>query len=1264
MANKDTSSAVKVKRGGPKLLTIVLAMVLVFSIAIDSFCVYDILGAKIVTSATAAAAEEEEVTEEIKQLEEEREAEQKEKEEGAGDGDIPFEFDVLGDNEDNRGISPDEADYIMKRIAPSIGIKDPENELEYYDSTETEMYVYHTFMQTHNGVPVEGTRIVAQADKDTGDIVDVTGDYIEIPDDLSMEMNISFEEAKQVVRDYMATSYKMHENDYYLDNIGKRIFSMYGLAVISGYCVQVTTDTGLFLSFAINGQNGTIATVTDNTSLEMVDVTLPGQAGDQRLRVYRENDESYVLRDDERHIEVYVADRTQNPSQLRGMNPHAWNPITETPDRSGVDTLANLQKVYDFYKSAFKFSGPRNDDSFTLPVYVGVTTINGANLMDNAAMFGNSAMAIGVKTDGSNEYSSEFDVMAHEYSHSMVYTRSTLTSLNYVPQNMRSYTPQKGINEALADIFAEMAEDYAKNSTLDGDCDYKSSVRDMSAPTMNDYANFVYGTTECHDSASLVTYPYYYIASAGKATIPQKTLANLYFELVPKLTSQTDFVTYRKAFETNALIMKEKNEGWGTKYADEFITAEQMETVMDAYDAVGIPSKLGKRVAAGGKIVVYDKNNKPYSNYKLTITGRFNTDKIFLETDVKDESFTLPADLPNGYYTLKVNDLEDAFISESCYIAVNDNAPDQKVTAYPDTLKIFTTFGSDSRDVVLVLDTSGSMDGEPMVQTRNAASKFVNTVLDGGSSARISIVDFDGEARTLVSMSNNRTELLSAIQGLDAWGGTNTHEGLSVGGDILSSSTSTKRLIVLMSDGAPQSGENYNGDYHTPIIELADKLKSDGIIIYTLGFYHNLYGNEKASCQQLMTSIATPGYDYVVGNSDDVEFTVGDPANQLYDIFNDFAEMVNGKNYINIRIACPVDVAVSYAGETLSSASKSLNTRTSFGSLTIEKEIDEETGEETGETIKTLRLDDSVDYELTINGTGKGTMDYTISYPDENGEYNDIREFHNVPVNKNTVISTSTAVVEEKITMLVDNDGDGNFDVTYDAKANKNAKKSSIASSWTKKSLVLFTSAVIIVCLAYFLVIVLKRVKAAKNAKAPTKCASCGAELVKGIKFCRACGTPVPLPPETVTPEPQRKKGHAGMIVKLALIAVFSAVTLVVVGAYNSSATSVYRELCSNRTESAKLIYNKAVKGSTLSDKYLSIISGQRIDKAQKAYDDGKYSKDEFRALLDCIVKLDIGSASEKAEEHLDNLPSDEAIEESDEAEPESEPEAEENEEE
>ena len=61
-------------------------------------------------------------------------------------------------------------------------------------------------------------------------------------------------------------------------------------------------------------------------------------------------------------------------------------------------------------------------------------------------------------------------------------------------------------------------------------------------------------------------------------------------------------------------------------------------------------------------------------------------------------------------------------------------------------------------------------------------------------------------------------------------------------------------------------------------------------------------------------------------------------------------------------------------------------------------------------------------------------MDYTIGFVDEEGEYNDMRRFHNVNITEQTKIDTVAGVAEETY-MYVDEDGDGSYDITYRAEA-------------------------------------------------------------------------------------------------------------------------------------------------------------------------------------------------------------------------------------
>ena len=171
-----------------------------------------------------------------------------------------------------------------------------------------------------------------------------------------------------------------------------------------------------------------------------------------------------------------------------------------------------------------------------------------------------------------------------------------------------------------------------------------------------------------------------------------------------------------------------------------------------------------------------------------------------------------------------------------------------------------------------------------------------------------------------------------------------------------------------------------------------------------------------------MEGIASDGCHYEVANADDLVF-----------FFGDIADQINGQKYIYVRIACPVDVMVSYNGEFLSSSDRDFNDRTSFGVLTLE-DI-----EGSDDKIKTLRLKEGDDYSIKIEGTGRGKMDYTIGYMDDNGEYSDMRNFRNINITRNTIIDTSTEYSERTV-LNVDEDGDGKYDLKFRAGVNGNGE--------------------------------------------------------------------------------------------------------------------------------------------------------------------------------------------------------------------------------
>ena len=70
-----------------------------------------------------------------------------------------------------------------------------------------------------------------------------------------------------------------------------------------------------------------------------------------------------------------------------------------------------------------------------------------------------------------------------------------------------------------------------------------------------------------------------------------------------------------------------------------------------------------------------------------------------------------------------------------------------------------------------------------------------------------------------------------------------------------------------------------------------------------------------------------------------------------------------------------------------------------------------------------------------INGTGDGEMDYTIGFVNDEGEYNDLRRFEDIDINKDTVIDT-VANTSKKTLLNIDEDGDGKYDLKLQAGVN------------------------------------------------------------------------------------------------------------------------------------------------------------------------------------------------------------------------------------
>ncbi|XP_070558061.1 calcium-activated chloride channel regulator 1-like [Ptychodera flava] len=191
--------------------------------------------------------------------------------------------------------------------------------------------------------------------------------------------------------------------------------------------------------------------------------------------------------------------------------------------------------------------------------------------------------------------------------------------------------------------------------------------------------------------------------------------------------------------------------------------------------------------------------------------------------------------------------------------AGNSNPPidDNKIVT---TVPNFRLVQRRERRVVLVLDVSGSMEGEPLTKLLQVCTKYLRNTIDDGS--YVGIVEFRGTAEILsqlrlISGSNSREALVSSLPKV-AEGWTSIGGGIRKGIEVLSSGLDgdpTGGYILLVSDG----GENRG-----PLIrDVRKEIDEAGVIIDTVAF------SDDADRQLESLASDTGGMSYFFSGSDD-----------------------------------------------------------------------------------------------------------------------------------------------------------------------------------------------------------------------------------------------------------------------------------------------------------------------------------------------------------------------------------------------------------
>ena len=136
--------------------------------------------------------------------------------------------------------------------------------------------------------------------------------------------------------------------------------------------------------------------------------------------------------------------------------------------------------------------------------------------------------------------------------------------------------------------------------------------------------------------------------------------------------------------------------------------------------------------------------------------------------------------------------------------------------------------------LAVVIDVSGSMASQEKIEfVRQGLEMLIDSMQDDD---QISIITYSDDAEVVFEMASvmqNRTELREIVRELQARGGTNLNEGLSVGyQQVLANYDSGRQnRVILLSDGEPTVGVTSTSS----ILDTSSAFNSDGVGLTTIG---------------------------------------------------------------------------------------------------------------------------------------------------------------------------------------------------------------------------------------------------------------------------------------------------------------------------------------------------------------------------------------------------------------------------------------------
>jgi len=393
----------------------------------------------------------------------------------------------------------------VQDIAASFGYSNAAEELTLMSENTVDNLSYYRLQQNYRGIPVYGSAFVVVSD-DSGETQGLTGNAVDVDEKISLVPTVDQKVVQGSVNKYFGSLALCPE-------LTDKHLTIYqdkdeGVSVLS-YCFEIYVDNEPF-SVIVDATTGE---VINCNSLVYTNSAIPSNKEmlEKCVDVYNADGKQFCLFivdvEEEEHLwdgkNVYnwkgelrftndggnvvdLEDQVVDSSSWRtywnlyllektGKNTVKYNKLDKMDEANGVagnnranQLVTELAKSYGFFFNILQRNGYDGVDGEI------VTAFDDA--LNDGDAYSKTVLDKTIIVIGTNKQIST-DLVAHEYMHSV---ESSISNMEYSGES-------GAIKEGYSDLFGELVEDWAKNGSLDSDCDWEHGDRILKDPSKKKY---------------------------------------------------------------------------------------------------------------------------------------------------------------------------------------------------------------------------------------------------------------------------------------------------------------------------------------------------------------------------------------------------------------------------------------------------------------------------------------------------------------------------------------------------------------------------------------------------------------------------------------------------------------------------------------------------------------------------------------------------------------------------------------------------------